>query len=60
MGQGKKESTFGNGTSQAFTYDRQNNYLINFEYSWSSLQHDVLRYVCYLLQEIYIVLYLSN
>ena len=33
----KKKSTFGNDTSQAFTYDHQNNYLINFEYFWFSL-----------------------
>ena len=36
MGLGKK-STFGNDTSQAFTYDHQYKYLINFENSWFSL-----------------------
>ena len=36
MGIRKKKSTFGNDTSQAFTYDHQNNYLMNFEYFWSS------------------------
>ena len=39
MGLGKKKSTFGNDTSQVFTYDHQNNYLMNFEYFWSSLQY---------------------
>ena len=39
MGLGKKESTFGNDTSQAFTYDHQNKYLMNFQYSWSSLEY---------------------
>ena len=34
---GKNKSTFGNDTSHAFTYDHQNNYLINFEYFWSSI-----------------------
>ena len=39
MGPGKK-STFGNDTSQTFTYDHQNKYLMKFEFSWSSLPHD--------------------
>ena len=36
MGLGKK-STFGNNTSQVFTYDHENYYLMIFEYFWSSL-----------------------
>ena len=36
-GSRKKKSTFGNDTSQAFTYDYQNKYWMNFGYFWSSL-----------------------